>query len=195
MNGDTPAANKVLGRTYEELMEKIRGSGSSNRKGLDKHDKLAVEVTATTTGQGAVQFLKSMGLQAQATSTQAVLGSWIPAEAGADIWKWKRKLRVGFGVTDIHYPQPPTTSKGYNTVSKSHGVFSKSGDTLLPRLRHDNTEVLGERPDRDSGRANTTRNTLRGSHEAGIEIGTMGTNPPLMTTMTLIDTSKRRSPE
>ncbi|OWZ10837.1 hypothetical protein PHMEG_00016242 [Phytophthora megakarya] len=142
-------------------MEKIRGSGSSNRKGLVKHDKLAVAVTALTTGQGAndtVQFLKSMGLQAQATSTQAVLGSWIPAEAGADIWKCKRKLRVGFGVTDIHYPQPPGKK---------------------------------ERPDRDSGRANTTRNTLRGSLEAGIEIGTMGTTPSLMTTMTLIDTLKK----
>ncbi|OWZ01998.1 Eukaryotic/viral aspartic protease, partial [Phytophthora megakarya] len=76
----------------------------------DLSHKLAVAVTATTTGQVAsdtVQFMKSMGLQAQTVPTQAVLESWIPAEAGADLWKWKRKLRVGFGVTDIHYPQPP----------------------------------------------------------------------------------------
>ncbi|OWZ04089.1 LOW QUALITY PROTEIN: Eukaryotic/viral aspartic protease [Phytophthora megakarya] len=138
MNGDIPAANKVLGRTYEEMMEKMWA---------DLSHELAVPLTATTTGRIAsdtVQFLKSMGLQAQATPTQAVLESRIPAEAGADLWKWKPKSR--FGVTDIHYPQPPvgetagggvdpskiplpkTPSKAYNTVPKSHGVFSKSGD-------------------------------------------------------------------
>ncbi|OWZ15396.1 hypothetical protein PHMEG_00010968 [Phytophthora megakarya] len=128
-----------------------------------------------------------MGLQAQATPTQAVLESWIPAEAGADLWKWKRKLRIGFGVTDIHYPQPPvgktagggvdtskiplpkTPSKGYNTVPKSHGVLSKSGDEttyfqdsymITPKSSGKN-----ERSDRDSGRANATRSTMRGSDE------------------------------
>ncbi|OWZ07444.1 hypothetical protein PHMEG_00020162 [Phytophthora megakarya] len=60
---------------------------------------------------------------------------------------WRRFVEMeAFGVTDIHYPQPPvgktaggsvdpskiplpkTPSKGYNVVPKSHGVFSKSGD-------------------------------------------------------------------
>ncbi|OWY98799.1 hypothetical protein PHMEG_00030343, partial [Phytophthora megakarya] len=168
MNGDTPAANKVLGRTYEEMMEKT--------------------VTTTTTGHVAsdtVQFLKSMGLQAP---TQAVLESWIPAEAGADLLKWKHKLRVGFGVTDIHYPQPPvgktaaggvdpskipllkTPSKGYNIVPKSHGVFSKSGGkTPYFQDSHIITPKSSgkkERSDRDSGRANATRSTMRGSRRS-----------------------------
>ncbi|OWY95729.1 LOW QUALITY PROTEIN: Eukaryotic/viral aspartic protease [Phytophthora megakarya] len=153
MNGDTPAANKVLGRTNEEMMEKstwirlIEPKRIRQAVWADLSHELAVAVTATTIGQVAsdtVQFL--MGLQAQTTPTtptQAVLESWIPAETGADLWKWKRTLRVGFRVTDIHYPQPPvgktadggvdpskiplskTPSKGYNTVPKSHGVFSK----------------------------------------------------------------------
>ncbi|OWY95782.1 Eukaryotic/viral aspartic protease, partial [Phytophthora megakarya] len=162
MNGDTLAANKVLGRTCEEMMEK--------------------------TASDTVQFLKSMGLQAQATLTQAVLESWIPAEAGADLWKWKRKLRVGFGVTDIHYPQPSvgktagggvdpskiplpkTPSKGYNTVQKSHGVFSKSGDeTSYFQDSHMITPKSSgrkKRPDHDSGRVNATRSTMRGSRRS-----------------------------
>ncbi|OWY99252.1 hypothetical protein PHMEG_00029776 [Phytophthora megakarya] len=125
MNGDTPAANKVLGRTYEEMMEKM---------------------TATTTGQVAndtMQFLKSMGLQAQTVPTQAILESWIPAEVGADLWKWKRKLRVGFGVTDIHYPQPP--------IGKTAGGGVDPSKIPLPQ------------PDHDGGRANATRSTVRGS--------------------------------
>ncbi|OWY91152.1 hypothetical protein PHMEG_00040388, partial [Phytophthora megakarya] len=116
MNGDTPAAKKVLGRTYEEMMEKI-----------------------------------------------------------------------GFGVTDIHYPQPPvgktagggvdpskiplpkTPSKGYNTVPKSHGMFSKSGDETpyFQDLHVITPKPSGrkERPDHESGRANATRSTVRGSQQ------------------------------
>ncbi|OWY95638.1 hypothetical protein PHMEG_00034304 [Phytophthora megakarya] len=92
---------------------------------------------------------------------------------------------VGFGVTDIHYPQPPvgktagegvdpskiplpkTPSKGYNTVPKSHGVFSKSADeTSYFQDSHMITPKASgrkERPDHDSGRANATRSTIRGS--------------------------------
>ncbi|OWZ06801.1 hypothetical protein PHMEG_00020895 [Phytophthora megakarya] len=150
----------------------------------DLSHELAVAVTATTTGQvasGTVQFLKSMGVQAQTVPTQAVLESWVPAEAGADLWKWK----LGFGVTDIHYPQPPigktagggvdpskiplpkTPSKGYNTVPKSHGVFSKSGDeTPYFQDSHMITPKSSgrkEQPDHDGGRANATRSTVRGS--------------------------------
>ncbi|OWY90867.1 LOW QUALITY PROTEIN: Eukaryotic/viral aspartic protease [Phytophthora megakarya] len=138
MNGDTPAANKVLGRTYEEMIKKMWA---------DLGHELAVAVTATTTGQVAsdtLQFLKAMGLQAKPRRHKQ---SWSRGSLSKlNLWKWKRKLRVGFGVTDIHYPQPPvgktagegvdpskiplqkTPSKGYNTVPKSHGVFSKSGD-------------------------------------------------------------------
>ncbi|OWY99746.1 Eukaryotic/viral aspartic protease, partial [Phytophthora megakarya] len=192
-----PSGNKVLGRTYEEMMEKSTWIRLFEPKRIrqavwaDLSHELTVAVTATTTGQVAsdtVQFLKSMGLQAQATPTQAVLESWIPAEAGADLWKWKRKLRVGFGVTDIHYPQPPvgntpgggvdpskiplpkTPPKGYNIVPKSHGVFSKSGDkTPYFQDSHIITPKSSgkkERSDRDSGRANATRSTMRGSRRS-----------------------------
>ncbi|OWZ15274.1 Eukaryotic/viral aspartic protease [Phytophthora megakarya] len=194
MIGDTPAANKVLGRTYEEKTVKSTWVRLFEPKRIrqavwtDLSHELAVAVTATTTGQVAsdtVQFLKSMRLQAQTMPTQAGLGSWIPAEAGAGLWKWKRKLRVGFGVTDIHYPQPPigktagggvdpskiplpkTPSKGYNTVPKSHGVFSKSGDeTPYFQGSHMITPKSSgrkEQPDHDGGRTNATRITVRGS--------------------------------
>ncbi|OWZ07812.1 Eukaryotic/viral aspartic protease [Phytophthora megakarya] len=72
----------------------------------DISHELAVAVTATTTGQVASDTVRRWADKC-ATPTQAVLESWIPAQAGADLWKWKCKLRVGFGVTDIHYPQPP----------------------------------------------------------------------------------------
>ncbi|OWY92221.1 Eukaryotic/viral aspartic protease [Phytophthora megakarya] len=101
MNRDNPAANKVLGRTYEEMMEKSTWIRLFEPKRIrqavwaDLSPELAVAVTATTTGQIAsdtVQSLKLMGLQAQTVPTQAVLESWIPAEAGTDLSKWKRAL-------------------------------------------------------------------------------------------------------
>ncbi|OWZ15825.1 hypothetical protein PHMEG_00010472 [Phytophthora megakarya] len=189
MNGDTPAANKVLGRTYEEMMEKSTWIRLFEPKRIrqavwaDLSHELAVAVTVTTTGQVAndtVQFLKSMGLQAQTVPTQGVLESWISRGSLP-----KLTQTFGFGVTDIHYPQPPvgksagrgvdpskiplpkTPSKGYNTVPKSHGVFSKSGDeTPYFQESHMITPKSSgkkERSDRDSGRANATRSTMRSS--------------------------------
>ncbi|OWZ16019.1 LOW QUALITY PROTEIN: Eukaryotic/viral aspartic protease [Phytophthora megakarya] len=180
MNGDTPAANKVLDRTFEEIMEK------STWIRLFEPKRIRQAVWADISHVLAVASDSHddwTSLQAQATPTQAVLESWIPAEAGADLWKWRRKLRVGFGVTDIHYSQPPvgktsgggvdpskiplpkTHSKGYNTGPKSHDVFSKSGDeTPYFQDSHMITPMSSgkeEQSDRDSGRANATRSTIR----------------------------------
>ncbi|OWZ02903.1 hypothetical protein PHMEG_00025458, partial [Phytophthora megakarya] len=176
MNGDTPAANKVLGRTYKEMMENSSWIRFFEPKRIrqavwaDLSHELAIAVTATTTGQVAsdtVQFLKSMGLQAQATPTQAVLESWIPAEAGADLWKWKRKLR--WKRRPVEVPLPKTPSKGYNPVPKSHGVFSKSGDeTPYFQDSHMITPKSSgrkERPDHDSVGANATRSMIRDDDE------------------------------
>ncbi|OWY91829.1 Eukaryotic/viral aspartic protease, partial [Phytophthora megakarya] len=172
MNRDNPAANKVLGRTYEEMMEKSTWIRLFEPKRIrqavwaDLSPELAVAVTATTTGQIAsdtVQNLKSMGLQAQTVPTQAVLESWIPAEAGTDLSKWKRKT-AGGGVGPSKLPLPKTPSKGYNTAPTSHGVFSKSGDeTPYFQDSHMITPKSSgrkEQPDHESGRANATRITI-----------------------------------
>ncbi|OWZ12858.1 hypothetical protein PHMEG_00013906 [Phytophthora megakarya] len=66
MNGDTPAEHKVLGRTYEEMLEKSMWIKLFEPKMIrqavwaDLSHELAIAVTATTTGQVAsdmVQFL------------------------------------------------------------------------------------------------------------------------------------------
>ncbi|OWY98518.1 hypothetical protein PHMEG_00030703 [Phytophthora megakarya] len=186
-NGDTPAANKVLGRTYEEMMEKSTWIRLFEPKRIrravwtDLSHEPAVAVTATTTGQVAsdtVLFLKSMRLQAKPCRHK-------PSWSRGSLPKLTRMEAVGFGVTDIHYPQPPvgktagggvdpseiphpkTPSNGYNTVPKSHGVFSKSGDeTPYFQDSHMITPKSSgrkERPDHDSGRGNATLSTVRGS--------------------------------
>ncbi|OWY95763.1 Eukaryotic/viral aspartic protease [Phytophthora megakarya] len=123
MNGDTPAANKVLGRIYEEMMEKSTWIRLFEPKRIrqavwaDLSHELAVAVTATTTGQVASDTI----------------------------------------------PLPKTPSKGYNTVPKSHGVFSKPGDeTPYFQDSHMITPKSSgrkEQPDHDGGRANATRST------------------------------------
>ncbi|OWY99089.1 LOW QUALITY PROTEIN: hypothetical protein PHMEG_00029977 [Phytophthora megakarya] len=179
-------AHESMEEDYDLEERRDSGGGAEQRCEIRRavwvelSHELAVAVTATTTGQVAnetVQFLKSMGLQAQAMPTQAVLESWIPAEAGADLWNGS--LRISFGVTAIHYPQAPvgktagggvapskiplpkTLSKRYNTVPKSHGVFSKSGDET-PYFQ-DSHMITPRSSGRKSGHANATRNTIRGS--------------------------------
>ncbi|OWY94117.1 hypothetical protein PHMEG_00036241 [Phytophthora megakarya] len=187
MDGDTPAANKVLGRTYEEIMEKSTWIRLFEPKRIRQavweglSHKLAVAVTATTTGQvvsDTMQSLKLMGLQAQTTPTRSL----------GVVDSCRSRLRpvemeaVGFGVTDIHYPQPPigktagggvdpskiplpkTPSKGYITVAKA---LSKSGDEAPyfqdSHMRTPKSSGRKEQPDHDGGRANATRSTVRGS--------------------------------
>ncbi|OWZ12859.1 hypothetical protein PHMEG_00013907 [Phytophthora megakarya] len=74
---------------------------------------------------------------------------------------------AGGGVDRSKIPLPKMPSKGYNAVPKSHAVFSKSGDeTPYFQDSHMITPKSSgkkERPDRDSGRANATRSTMRGA--------------------------------
>ncbi|OWZ16972.1 LOW QUALITY PROTEIN: hypothetical protein PHMEG_0009160 [Phytophthora megakarya] len=89
INGDTPAVNKVLGRTYEEIMEKSTWVQLFEPKRIHQavwanlSHELVIAVTATTTAEVAdntIQFLKSMGLQAQSRLPQSVLDKWVPGD-------------------------------------------------------------------------------------------------------------------
>ncbi|OWY91467.1 hypothetical protein PHMEG_00039943 [Phytophthora megakarya] len=174
MNGDTPAVNEVLGRTYEEMMEKSTWIRPIEPKRIrqavwaDLSHELAVAVTATTIGQVAIPDGSTSANDADISS----LGVVDPCRNWRRPVEWKRKLRVGFGtagggVDPSKIPLPKTPSKGYNTVPKSHGVFSKSGDeTPYFQDSHMITPKSSgrkERPDHDSGRATATRSTVRGS--------------------------------
>ncbi|OWZ18547.1 LOW QUALITY PROTEIN: hypothetical protein PHMEG_0007341 [Phytophthora megakarya] len=145
----------------------------------DMSHELALAVTATTTAQVADDTIHPV------EAPQSVLDKRVPTEAGADLWKWKHKLRTGFGA-DIYYSQPPTTKtagrgddptkippsktpqKGENALTKARqGVFSKNGDESPDfqgsHMATPKPSAMKEQQDHSSGRACATRSTLRRS--------------------------------
>ncbi|KAF4127239.1 hypothetical protein GN958_ATG23553 [Phytophthora infestans] len=101
VNGDTPAANKVLGRCYEEMntsdwiqlfapkpVRQARWSGLSYN--------LTRPVVSSTLEQVAseiVLLLQALGLQMAERPSLSMMKAWLPAEAAAEMWKWNEKLR------------------------------------------------------------------------------------------------------
>ncbi|GMF55661.1 unnamed protein product [Phytophthora fragariaefolia] len=49
-----------------------------------------------------------MGLEPQPNPSEAALRDWPPAIAGKELKRWKRKLRLSFGTSDIGLKTPPT---------------------------------------------------------------------------------------
>ncbi|OWZ13378.1 hypothetical protein PHMEG_00013305 [Phytophthora megakarya] len=73
INGDTPGANKVIGKTLELMMTK---------------------------SSWMQMFGPTLVRQARFPS-DAALDDWTPADAGTALRKWKKKLRAAFGVEEI----------------------------------------------------------------------------------------------
>ncbi|OWY94910.1 hypothetical protein PHMEG_00035227 [Phytophthora megakarya] len=173
MNIDTPAANKVLGCTYEEMMEK----NSSNQKRIrqamwaDLSHELAVAVIATTTGQVARDTVHRWDCKRKLCPHKQSWSRGSLPKLTQTCGNGSERQPVDVDPSKV--PLPKTLSKGYNTVPKSHGPFSKSGDE--PPYFQDSHMITPEssgrkeRPDHDGGRANATRSTVRGSRRRTLD--------------------------
>ncbi|GMF43181.1 unnamed protein product [Phytophthora fragariaefolia] len=51
---------------------------------------------------------RAVGLEPQTNPSEAALRDWPPAIAGKELKRWKRKLRLSFGTSDIGLKTPPT---------------------------------------------------------------------------------------
>ncbi|KAG6590564.1 uncharacterized protein IUM83_18355 [Phytophthora cinnamomi] len=157
LNGDTPAANKVLGRLYEEMKKSDWGElfePTMTRQAVwaDLYHELARPVSFVTGEQVAKdteRFLNALGLRPSQLPSPSTLECWVPAEAGAELWKWKKRLRTAFGVNSFTLDDSqtsratrevvndasvllPTTAKRTNLENPSQKptgrVFSASGE-------------------------------------------------------------------
>ncbi|KAG6622358.1 uncharacterized protein IUM83_05252 [Phytophthora cinnamomi] len=157
LNGDTPAANKVLGRLYEEMKKSDWGElfePTMTRQAVwaDLCHELARPVSSVTIEQVVKEterFLKALGLRPLEYPSPSTLECWVPAEAGAELWKWKKRLRTAFGVNSFTLDDSrntcatrevvnpasvllPTTPKRAIRENPSRkpirGVFSTSGE-------------------------------------------------------------------
>ncbi|EGZ16371.1 hypothetical protein PHYSODRAFT_334561, partial [Phytophthora sojae] len=157
MNGDTPAANKVLGRCFEAMRASEWGRLFEPRMirqavWADLSHELARPVNAVAVEQVAkdtVTFLKALCLRPTLAPSPSTLESFLPAEARAELWQWKKKLYTAFGVTPFSLEQPKAartnkgsadparvplprtpkkTERSNSAQAATRGVFSASGE-------------------------------------------------------------------
>ncbi|KAE8985804.1 hypothetical protein PR001_g22786 [Phytophthora rubi] len=146
LNGDTPVANKVLGRCVGLMQTKSNWMRLFTPKMVhqavwaDLGRVLAATIASTSTFQvdrETESLLRAMGCQSQMYPSTMALTDWSPTEAATALTKWKRKLRAVFGATTAgvahllfdattfpapsetdpsRVPFPPTPQKGTNDV-------------------------------------------------------------------------------
>ncbi|GMF20272.1 unnamed protein product [Phytophthora fragariaefolia] len=103
MNSSTPAANRVIGRILDQMMESSDWGRQFTPKAIrqalwvELSGELAWPVntmSAVKMAEDTVSLLRAMGLEPQTNPSEAALRDWPPAIAGKELKRWKRKLRV-----------------------------------------------------------------------------------------------------
>ncbi|KAE8876162.1 hypothetical protein PF003_g39740 [Phytophthora fragariae] len=155
LSGDTPVANKVLGRCVELMRTKSNWMRLFSPKMVrqavwaDLGRALAALIDSTSTLAVAREtegLLRAMGCDSQMYPSTMALADWCPTEAATALSKWKKKLRTAFGATNAsvatlvfgsttylvqteadpsRVPLPPTPQKG--TTDVKGGTFAAKG--------------------------------------------------------------------
>ncbi|POM63142.1 hypothetical protein PHPALM_27602, partial [Phytophthora palmivora] len=177
VNGDTPAANKVLGRCLELMKTRSNWMQLFGPKlvrqaiWMDLGGELAVPIDSTSTRQVAqdtVLLLRAMGCEPQRFPSDAALKDWTPTDAGTALRKWKKKLRPSFGVSEIgagrqsiarrapeaadpsKVPLPQTPKKRVNEESLRPTPNTRQETGRRPARNYDSPEDSSD-SDSDSG--------------------------------------------
>ncbi|KAE9034104.1 hypothetical protein PR002_g8320 [Phytophthora rubi] len=147
LNGDTPAANKILGRCLELMLKEsewvpmFAPRPVRQAVWVDLSNELEWPVNSTSSRQVAddtVSLLMAMGIEAQSYPSGLALQDWKPAAAGVELHKWKKKLRSAFGATRI--------GAGRQPVARQAGQAIDPANILLPKTpkRKEDTSVDGD---------------------------------------------------
>ncbi|EGZ10112.1 hypothetical protein PHYSODRAFT_256424 [Phytophthora sojae] len=117
MNSSTPAANKVLGRMLEQMVESSEWIWQFNPEmtrqatwaELKEELQHPVESTSVTqVAEDTVSLLRAMGCEPRTRPSEVSIKSWTPGLAGKELHKWKRKLRLSFGESGLTLGRPPS---------------------------------------------------------------------------------------
>ncbi|GMF56593.1 unnamed protein product [Phytophthora fragariaefolia] len=117
MNSNTPAANRVIGRILDQMMESSDWIRQFTPKAV--RQALWVELSGELAGpvntmsaamvaEDTVSLLRAMGLEPQTNPSEAALRGCPPAIAGKELKRGKRKLRLSFETSEIGLKAPPT---------------------------------------------------------------------------------------
>ncbi|OWZ18447.1 hypothetical protein PHMEG_0007458 [Phytophthora megakarya] len=145
INGDTPVANKVLGRTLELMRMKSSWFPMFGPKLVRQAVRFHKHPTSRS---GFSALLRAMGCEHQMFPSEASLNDWTAADAGTALLKWKKKLRPAFGIEEIaagrqviarqaagpadpsQVPLPMTPMKQSNGGTEE-GVFGSEGTPYM----------------------------------------------------------------
>ncbi|GMF40667.1 unnamed protein product [Phytophthora fragariaefolia] len=106
-NANTPSANRALARLGEEMrsesewMMMFSPVATTQAKWPVLGPELTRPVNSTDINQlveDTVLLLKAMGFRCNGRPNSLILGDWSLSRAGAELLKWKRRLRLAFGL-------------------------------------------------------------------------------------------------
>ncbi|OWZ09601.1 Eukaryotic/viral aspartic protease, partial [Phytophthora megakarya] len=110
INGDTPAANKILGQCLNAMLDTSSWNSlfapKVARQGVwaELVEELSFPVYSTSTSKVAEDtefLLMAMGMEAHAYPSSTALADWTASEAVTKLQRWKRKLKTAFGRKDV----------------------------------------------------------------------------------------------
>ncbi|KAG3146834.1 hypothetical protein PI126_g13149 [Phytophthora idaei] len=145
----------------------------------DLRDELAYPVNSLSTTQvaeGTVSLLRAMGMDACNYPSTLTLKKWSPLEVGADLHKWKKRLRTEFGVKDISKGRQPVSRVAAQTANPAMVPLSETPAKVDEGFRDfsDNVFSKGEESPyfqdshmvtpRSANRARRLANDCEGSH-------------------------------
>ncbi|OWZ04706.1 hypothetical protein PHMEG_00023342 [Phytophthora megakarya] len=179
INGDTPAANKVLGRTLELMRTKSSWLPMFGPKlvrqavWMNLGAELVVPVDSTSTrqvAQDSVLLLRAMGCEPQMFPSESSLNDWTAVDAGTALLKRKKKLRAAISIEEIapgrqaiaRQAAGPADSSQYSDRRKPLTCMTPRSDDRQERITRE-TEVWKPTPStrQDTGRRRTHCYDLR----------------------------------
>ncbi|GMF48322.1 unnamed protein product [Phytophthora fragariaefolia] len=110
MNSSTPAANRVIGRILDQMMESSDWIRQFMLKAVrqalwvELSGELAWPVNTMSTVkvvEDTLSLLRAMELEPQMNSTEAALRDWPPVITGKELKRWKLKLRLSSGTRPL----------------------------------------------------------------------------------------------
>ncbi|OWZ15862.1 hypothetical protein PHMEG_00010436 [Phytophthora megakarya] len=178
INGDTPVANKAIGKTLAIMMTKsswmqnVRTTLARQAVWMNLGRDFVVPIHSTSTrqvDQDTVMLLRAMGCELPRFPSNAALDDWAPADAGTALRKGKKKLRAAFGVEEI--------APGLKQNESSTDVFGSKGSPYMhdshmvtPSLRAAKPEWYYSAKREDKERVCDYLNRLNGyARNAGVQ--------------------------
>ncbi|OWY93825.1 Eukaryotic/viral aspartic protease [Phytophthora megakarya] len=171
INGDTPAANKTIGQCLKAMQETSKWiqlfAPKPARQAVwtELVEELSYPVNSTSTEQvtaDTVSLLTAMGIATHAYPSKLAFEDWSPSEAGAELHKWKKKLKAAFGSQGVaNIPLPHTPKKATGTfVSAKRSPYFQDSHMVTPPSASRQTRLTKEL-DQEGSTENTRRGTGR----------------------------------